>query len=457
MSNLILGANKAQFDNIEGVLREAMGDLDKMLPATVKKLITPERLVMVTLNGVATPNDRGELPVLKCSPVSILNAMFIAAQLGLEQHGALIPYAGVATFQPMYRGMIVLLVRGNHVVGTVHADHRYTKDRWIHRRGSNPEFGFEVMDYSDRGDLMGAFAYAKIPNDPEYLVQFDNVDELDKVRGTSVSWKSDKKNNTRYSPWTNWEPQMQLKTEIKRLFKKVPVYEGASEIALAANYDDLVEITSAEEIASEARHIGFKTVPESEGKVNPKQSQRAVERAAKSNIGKQAAEDVKSTDVPASPAPEQSAPAAASETPSSATDGAAATPQEAGQSRKVEITTLILPIGVRSQAGCLKVLAGLAEKDSFDWAALEFADDDTYSLVVERLKQMGEIKNMLEFLSPDTEAWGVWLREQTHNEIALIRDLSTRPAMIDQVVEGLSAAVELKKSKSNGGGKKVDV
>src|ERR1041384_5990234 len=99
-------------------VRQFSQDLSKyqgLISRLVPKYFPPERMVQLAVSCfMRTP------ALQQCTFLSIVNSVAIAAQLGLEfnsplQHGYLIPYKNICTFQPGYRGLIYLALQSPRV------------------------------------------------------------------------------------------------------------------------------------------------------------------------------------------------------------------------------------------------------------------------------------------------------------------------------------------------------
>ena len=88
---------------------------EKQFAVALGRTIDPERFVRVALTTVRTnPSLAG------CNPQSLLAALMLSAQLGLEPggplgHAYLVPFKNEVTFIPGYRGLITLARRSGEV------------------------------------------------------------------------------------------------------------------------------------------------------------------------------------------------------------------------------------------------------------------------------------------------------------------------------------------------------
>lgn len=129
-----------------------------------------------------------------------------------------------------YQGYVELMYRAGAVRSVVVEVVRQN-DEYVYRRGIDrapihkfPSFARE----KDRGPLVGTYAYAEMQNGAVSKVIELNQDDIDRIRRVNPASGSD------YSPWTNWEAAMWMKSSARQLRKWVPTSaEYRMEIARA--------------------------------------------------------------------------------------------------------------------------------------------------------------------------------------------------------------------------------
>lgn len=226
--------------------------------AVAGKYINPDRMLrIVTFALRKTPK------LAQCDPQSFLGAVMTSAALGLEPntpsgHAYMIPYDkrgklpdgswGVVgtecQFIVGYRGFIELAYRNPNIVkftcGAIHQN-----DLFEHMEGSESFLRYRVA-LTDRGPLIGAFAYAKYrtPSGAEAdMAVVLPLEEIYKARSKSetfnyLSAQAERTNNAKdikklkETPWVMWEDDMAAKTALRKLSKFVPL--GDSFAAAAA-------------------------------------------------------------------------------------------------------------------------------------------------------------------------------------------------------------------------------
>jgi phage RecT family recombinase len=197
-----------------------------------------ERFITVALQAVQ--NQAG---LLQCSSLSIFAAIRDAATYGLEPTGilgdaAIVPYDGKATLQLEYRGLRKLAMRDG-TVSVVGADVVYDNDEFRVVSGSNPVIEHVPTLDVERGNIRGAYAYARLANG-ELLPLWMPLADLLKRRETSKSWKKAEREGSNDSVWHKWPEEMMKKTVVKRLAnEKLPLTAIARQAIVADTEADL--------------------------------------------------------------------------------------------------------------------------------------------------------------------------------------------------------------------------
>lgn len=195
--------------------------LEKMKPEMAKVLpkhLEPERLLRIALTEM-----RRNPKLLDCSKESLLGAVMLSAQLGLEPgplgHCYLIPYFNKKTgttevqFQIGYKGMLEL-VRRSGQIETIDAQVVYENDEFEFEYGLNPKLRHKPNLSGSRGKPIAVYAIAKF-KDGGYSFYVMSVEDVEKIRLKSKSPNE--------GPWvTDWEA-MAKKTVIKQLAKYLPL------------------------------------------------------------------------------------------------------------------------------------------------------------------------------------------------------------------------------------------
>jgi recombination protein RecT len=103
-------------------------------------LALPKHMSAERLTRIARSAYMGSKALQECSQQSILSSLMTAAQIGLEPgingHGYLIPYKGVCTFVPGWRGLVDLVSRAGRA--TVWTGVVYAGDQFDYQLGDEP-------------------------------------------------------------------------------------------------------------------------------------------------------------------------------------------------------------------------------------------------------------------------------------------------------------------------------
>lgn len=233
----------------------------KGMAAVAGKYLQPEKMLRLCINAVHKTPD-----LLKCDPKTVLGAMMASAALDLEpntvqQQAFLIPYARNkkvgdewvkvydCQFQIGARGFRTLAYR-SPLIKSLEAEAIRKGDHWKHRVGSQAFLEFEKA-LTDRGDLIGAFSYARLADGLEIACVLP-LEEILKIRGRSETYRAllagiEKARNDQEraraeaklaeTPWVMWLDDMAAKSATKKHAKQLPL-DAAPQLAVAAGLDD---------------------------------------------------------------------------------------------------------------------------------------------------------------------------------------------------------------------------
>ena len=164
-------------------------------------------------------------------PLSLIGAVVVAAQLGLEPgiagHAYLVPYGKQVTLIPGYRGLIELALRSGKI-RSIEAHAVKEGDDFAFAFGLSPELR-HVPAASNRGPTTAVYALARFADGG---VQFDVMrkDDVDAIRRRSRASDS--------GPWSTDYDEMAKKTVVRRLCKYLPV---SIELQTAISMDESAE------------------------------------------------------------------------------------------------------------------------------------------------------------------------------------------------------------------------
>ncbi len=175
--------------------------------------VKPEALVRFALSDMST-----NAALAKCTPESIYLGLLACAVTGLEPgalkgEAYLVPFAGKAQFMPGWKGLVKQARRSRDIAG-ISAQVVRHRDVFDLDLGTANSLVHKPA-LADRGDVIGAYAIAKMTNGHNEIewVDLEDLQAIAKVaqsRGKSRAW-------------ADWEDQMQRKSAIRRLCTRLPL------------------------------------------------------------------------------------------------------------------------------------------------------------------------------------------------------------------------------------------
>lgn len=209
--NQTVGQAVAHRDNGPGALIERYkNDFRSVLPTHVK----PDQWVRLS-QGLLRRNQQ-LAKVAARNPGALLAALLDCARLGLEPGDTyhLVPFGDDIVGIPDYTGEIELIYRAG-AVSSVKAEIVYSGDRFDYDPSMDrPDH--KVDWFTDRGDMIGVYAYAVMKDGSTSRVVVMNKTQVEQVKAVSKAAKAAD------SPWQKWPDRMWLKTAVKQLAKWVP-------------------------------------------------------------------------------------------------------------------------------------------------------------------------------------------------------------------------------------------
>jgi recombination protein RecT len=202
-------------------LVKVMGEHRDYLDARLEKIskwvtqgVRPEALVRFALMDIQTSDKLRE-----CSKESIYLALLACAVTGLEPgalkgEAYLVPFKQKAQFMPGWKGLVKQARRSSHVEA-IGANVVREMDTFDLDLGTANTIIHKPLLRGDRGPVIGAYAIARMKgghNEIEWM-DIDDLKAIQKVaesRGASPAWR-------------DWEDQMQRKSPIRRLCKRLPM------------------------------------------------------------------------------------------------------------------------------------------------------------------------------------------------------------------------------------------
>jgi recombination protein RecT len=226
--NRTVAEEKKANDGPTELIRQYRDDFALVLPSHIK----PDTWIRLTTGLFRRDQDLAD--VARKNIGSMLAALLDCARLGLEPGDTyhLVPFGDEIVGIPDYTGLIELIYRAG-AVSSVKCAVIYQNDLLPHPDDVAEEFPRgrprflwvpSEMDrphhapdwFADRGEMIGAYAYAVMLDGSISQVILRNKAEIEKVRDES---KGAHKPN---SPWRKWPDRMWRKTVIRELEKFVP-------------------------------------------------------------------------------------------------------------------------------------------------------------------------------------------------------------------------------------------
>jgi len=192
-------------------------DLIKQMTPAIQKAL-PSHLAPDRLARIVTTEIRRNPKLLNCKKESLLGALMLSAQLGLEPgplgHCYYVPYKDECQFIIGYKGMIDLARRSGQI-SSIYAEVVCENDEFDYELGLNPNL-FHRPNLKDRGAPIAYYGVAKF-KDGGYFINVMSKEEIEKRRKRSATASSS------FSPWNTDYDEMAKKTVIRSMFKYLPV------------------------------------------------------------------------------------------------------------------------------------------------------------------------------------------------------------------------------------------
>lgn len=199
------------------------------------------------------------------NPKSVHLAMINVASTGLTLNPAnayayLIPRDGAIVLDISYKGLIKIATDTGSI-RWARAEIVYEGDTFeYHGPAREPIHKCNPFKRKDDDSIVGVYCIAKT-SDGDILTEVMDIDELDKIRGKSMSYAKKKS-----GPWVEWFEQMAKKAVIKRASRTWPYTERAEKLNQAiemaneaeGGYDleaEAVKLVSQDQAATIRDHI----------------------------------------------------------------------------------------------------------------------------------------------------------------------------------------------------------
>lgn len=184
----------------------------KQFATALPKHINSDRFVRIAITTI-----RQNPKLAQCSQESLLGALMVSAQLGLEPgvlgQCYLIPYGRECQFQIGYKGMIELLRRSGQLKD-IYAYSVYENDEFEMTYGLNRDLKHKP-NLQDRGNFVGCYCVAVLKDDARAF-EYMTKEEIE-AHGKKFS------KTYGNGPWKTDFEAMAHKTVVKKMLKWLPV------------------------------------------------------------------------------------------------------------------------------------------------------------------------------------------------------------------------------------------
>lgn len=211
--------------------RKGIEEFSPAFQAALGDAIPVGHFIEVATTTYLDPKNR----LQKCEPMSVVRALLRSAQLKLRpdgKEGAIIPRGREANFEPMFQGIVRLMLR----TGTVKKVESHVVkhgDAFDYGFGLDPFLTHRPASSNDQGGVEYAYAVVWLANGERQFEVVDR-DELDKIKRLTKEG-----NNGKLGPaWQNYPEEMQRKIAVKRLSKYI---EQTPELAAVIDYDNEIQ------------------------------------------------------------------------------------------------------------------------------------------------------------------------------------------------------------------------
>lgn len=228
------------------LIRDQEAGFARALPS----MISAERFVRVAITAIRTK------PALaRCTQQSLLGALMLSAQLGLEPsgplgHAYLVPFGNEVTFIIGYKGMIDL-ARRSGAISSIYAECVYEGDEFSWQRGLHPDIVHKPLaaDRDDASKITHVYAVARFKGEGEEP-QFE---VLTRAQVETYRKRSKQPNG---EMWTKDYPIASKKTALRRLFSWLPSsVETSQAIASDERVIDRIDVTADDFIDVEGEDV----------------------------------------------------------------------------------------------------------------------------------------------------------------------------------------------------------
>ena len=206
------GATVTKKENKQKTIFDVIQAGAKQFATALPKHINSDRFVRIAITTI-----RQNPKLAQCNQESLLGALMVSAQLGLEPgvlgQSYLIPYGRECQFQIGYKGMIELLRRSGQLKD-IYAYSVYENDEFEMTYGLNRDLKHKP-NLQDRGNFIGCYCVAVLKDDARAF-EYMTKEEIE-AHGKKFS------KTYGNGPWKTDFEAMAHKTVVKKMLKWLPV------------------------------------------------------------------------------------------------------------------------------------------------------------------------------------------------------------------------------------------
>lgn len=256
-------------------MREFLASQQERVARVLPAHLSPERMCQVMAMACSK-----QPKLLDCTPASLVTSLMQASELGLEFAGtlgqaAIIPYKNIATFQPMYQGLVDLAYRSGQV-DNIQAHIVYENDEFSYELGNHPKITHKPT-LQEKGEPIGAYCRVMLKGSQEPILHFMSKADIEEHRDKySRAWNYEK--GRKECPWYTAPLAMWKKTVFLQLQKWIP---KSADMHKAIGYDAAAETgQSLAELGLEPIDIGSEEVEPENGNAEPDTKPEDLDAAA---------------------------------------------------------------------------------------------------------------------------------------------------------------------------------
>ena len=209
---------RQQVKTHQDFLQAREGQLQRWISAG----IDPRALVRYAVLDMSAPKaDK----LRACTPQSIFMGLLACAVAGLEPgalkgHAFLVPFKGQAQYMAGWKGYVVQ-ARRSFEVRAITPNVVFANDTFDLDLGSGMPPVHKPLLTGPRGDIIGAYAVAKLVGSRDSIVSYE-VEWMDRADLDGVR-RAGKRGEHESDAWRDWEDQMWRKAPVRRIAKRLPM------------------------------------------------------------------------------------------------------------------------------------------------------------------------------------------------------------------------------------------